>query len=218
MQWVSKQLAAAASGANLTASANAKPPPPTASSAVPFTKLARISGPLNCDTFAFVLSKMKQDGFTGVLVSVTPEDWRLQHPLIVSCCQFPPQLLTLALHALTYSNLRRFAVSSLPTPTSTCNKLPLFKALCLTRRPPCSSSSSLLRGPASRWNNRCAAAFVSSASIAVIFIVTKFHSFAQHGSSAATHSPHTLIRPHAASSSHLFIRRLAGCSACASAC
>jgi hypothetical protein len=47
-------------------------------------KIARVTGPLNCDAFALVLSKMKENGFTGVLVSVTPENWRLQHPIIVS--------------------------------------------------------------------------------------------------------------------------------------
>jgi hypothetical protein len=47
-------------------------------------KLAYITGPLTGDAFVFILSKMKQDGFTAVLVTVSVDEWRLQRPMIVS--------------------------------------------------------------------------------------------------------------------------------------
>ena len=58
------------------------PPKPSAAPS-PFIKLARISGPWSGDAVTFWLTKMKQDGFTGIVVTITPDDWRLQRALIV---------------------------------------------------------------------------------------------------------------------------------------
>jgi hypothetical protein len=87
MQWVTKHLSAPTEAE--------KPQISIAPSSPAFLKTARLSGPLSGDAFTFTLSKMKLDGFTGVIVSITPEDWRLQRHVIVS---LDHTLTTLQLH------------------------------------------------------------------------------------------------------------------------
>jgi hypothetical protein len=76
MQWVTKHLVASSEAA--------KPQISVASSPPALMKTARLSGPMSGDAFAFTLSQMKLDGFTGVVISISPEDWRLQRHIIVS--------------------------------------------------------------------------------------------------------------------------------------
>jgi hypothetical protein len=76
MQWVTKHLVASSEATKPQISAASSPPA--------LMKTARLSGPMSGDAFAFTLSKMKLDGFTGVVVSISPEDWRLQRHIIVS--------------------------------------------------------------------------------------------------------------------------------------
>jgi hypothetical protein len=63
-------------------------------------KLAHVTGPLTGDAFVFVLSKMKQDGFTAVLVTVSLDDWRLQRLIIVSRFAQHEQLLPVGTQSL----------------------------------------------------------------------------------------------------------------------
>jgi hypothetical protein len=79
MQWMSKHLAPRSEVAQL--------PPADTSSSPSYMKIARMTGPWSSDAVAFIFSKMKEDGFTGVIVSITREDWRLQRAVIVSVPQ-----------------------------------------------------------------------------------------------------------------------------------
>ena len=78
MQWVAQQFTASAPVSTPASMLPNSSPPPA------FMKLAHVTGPLTGDAFVFVLSKMKQDGFTAVLVTVSLDDWRLQRLMIVS--------------------------------------------------------------------------------------------------------------------------------------
>jgi hypothetical protein len=76
MQWASKHF-------NFAAEAP-KVPLSTAPSSPSFMKFARLTAPFSADATTFMISKMKEDGFTGVSFSVSQEDWRLHRNIIVS--------------------------------------------------------------------------------------------------------------------------------------
>jgi hypothetical protein len=80
MQWASKHFAFAAEAP--------KVPLSTAPSSPAFMKFARLTAPFSADVTTFTISKMKEDGFTGVSFSVSQEDWRLQRNIIVSVFYF----------------------------------------------------------------------------------------------------------------------------------
>jgi hypothetical protein len=80
MQWASKQFAFAAEAP--------KVPLSTAPSSPSFMKFARLTAPFSADATTFMISKMKEDGFNGVLFSVSQEDWRLHRNIIVSVFYF----------------------------------------------------------------------------------------------------------------------------------
>ena len=93
MQWVAQQFAVSAPVSTPASMLPNSSPHPA------FTKLAHVTGPLTGDAFVFVLSKMKQDGFTAVLVTVSLDDWRLQRLMIVSRLQHE-QLLPVGTQSL----------------------------------------------------------------------------------------------------------------------
>jgi hypothetical protein len=94
MQWVAQQFATSAPVSTPASKLPNSSPPPA------FMKLAHVTGPLTGDAFVFVLSKMKQDGFTAVLVTVSLDDWRLQRLMIVSRFAQHEQLLPVGTQSL----------------------------------------------------------------------------------------------------------------------